>query len=207
MTLIFLGTVIYVYFGQKDPQLLESLKTSGRIDLLLPTFVKHINTGYGTMGLLLAAVFAASMSTIEGGVNSIAAIISLDLLPNVKFVRIRRMCMIFGIIIIPVSILLQHSGVRILDFVMESSGVVIGVQFGLLLLGWLDRRANTVGALAALILGLSSTTIVNYFVSELTFLWYSAVTTLTTLIAGVVISRFFPPPTADAARLTIFARR
>ena len=122
-------------------------------DNVLPHFIaKRIPAGLA--GLLIAALFAAAMSSIDTSLNSSSTIALQDFYrrwfrpgateaESLRFLRI--MTVVFGLI--GTSVALAMMGVKsILDAWWKISGVFAGGMLGLFLLGFISRRATNAGA-------------------------------------------------------------
>ena len=71
----FIGTALFVFFRVHPDPVAAALQP----DQVLPYFIlKHIPAGLA--GLVIAAVIAAAMSSLDSGVNSIATVVVIDLL-------------------------------------------------------------------------------------------------------------------------------
>ncbi|MBI4622439.1 MAG: sodium/solute symporter [Verrucomicrobia bacterium] len=74
-TFFFIGTALFVFFKVRPDAYAATLQP----DQVLPYFVlKHIPAGLA--GVVIAAVIAAAMSSLDSGVNSIATVVVIDLL-------------------------------------------------------------------------------------------------------------------------------
>ena len=122
-------------------------------DNVLPHFIAY-RIPAGLAGLLIAALFAAAMSSIDTSLNSSSTIALQDFYrrwfrpsatdaESLRFLRI--MTVVFGLI--GTSVALAMMGVKsILDAWWKISGVFAGGMLGLFLLGFISRRATNAGA-------------------------------------------------------------
>ena len=122
-------------------------------DSVLPHFIAN-RIPAGLAGLLIAAMFAAAMSSIDTSLNSSSTIALQDFYrrwfrpiatdaESLRFLRI--MTVVFGLI--GTSVALAMMGVKsILDAWWKISGVFAGGMLGLFLLGFISRRATNAGA-------------------------------------------------------------
>jgi SSS family solute:Na+ symporter len=78
ITLCLVGLSLLAYF-KAHPEMLGDLNMKGDADKLFPRFIAY-RLPPGVSGLVVAAMFAAAMSSIDSGVNSITAVVSTDLL-------------------------------------------------------------------------------------------------------------------------------
>ncbi|MCW1923409.1 sodium:solute symporter [Luteolibacter arcticus] len=130
-------------------------------DGVFPHFIgKHLPSG--VTGLLIAAVFAAGMSTISTSLNSAATVFHADFF--LRFFRpdtgdrgslrvLRWATLVFGVVGTSVSFLLLNIA-SALDAWWTLSSIFSGGILGLFLLGLVSRRASNPAAIAAVICGL-----------------------------------------------------
>ncbi|QDU98291.1 sodium:solute symporter family transporter [Lignipirellula cremea] len=190
------GTTLFVYYQQTGGSDYASLAAEGKGDQLLPRFIVTVIPQFGMAGLLLAGLFAAAMSSIDSGINSLTATVVCDWLagrhPSLRTSRL--LCFGFGLATIVAALALQAAGGDVFHVLMQIAGTFLGVLLGLFLLGMLVRRANTPGALAGMATGLLCVAAAGPLgVSEQ---WYGAISCLPTLLAGWLVSYAFAPPTA-----------
>jgi solute:Na+ symporter, SSS family len=72
--LLFIGLGLLAYY-QANP----ALAPTGKADSILPHFIVHALPA-GVSGLLISAIFAAAMSSMDSGINSMATVITNDLI-------------------------------------------------------------------------------------------------------------------------------
>ena len=130
-------------------------------DKVLPHFIAN-KIPAGLAGLLIAALFAAAMSSIDTSLNSSSTIALQDFYrrwarpdadeaQSLRFLRV--MTVVWGII--GTGVALAMMGVEsILDAWWKLSGVFAGGMLGLFLLGFISRRANNAGAVTGATVGL-----------------------------------------------------
>jgi SSS family solute:Na+ symporter len=182
----FIGSILFSY-GEANPEFLaevklemvavdspglakgsaEAMRLAGELqpsdygDKVLPHFIAN-KIPAGLAGLLIAALFAAAMSSIDTSLNSSATIALQDFYrrwvrpdadeaQSLRFLRV--MTVIWGGI--GTGVALAMMGVEsILDAWWKLSGVFAGGMLGLFLLGFISRRANNVGAATGATVGL-----------------------------------------------------
>lgn len=132
-------------------------------DNVLPHFIVHRLPAGGT-GLLVAAIFAAAMSSVDTSLNSSATVVLLDIYKR----RLRPACGEREAMIVlyaataamgaaGVSMAVAMLGVKsVLDAWWTLSGVFAGGLLGLFLLGMLSRRAGSGAALCGVIAGVAT---------------------------------------------------
>lgn len=190
-----LGTALYIYYKQHPDQLNPSIASDG----ILPMFIAQ-RAPVGLSGLIIAAVFAASMSTLEGSIHSVATIFTTDFYSRYKknitqkqTARVAKTAtVILGAFATGLSLVLVFMDVNsILDVFQEITGLFIGASAALFMLGIFTRRANATGAL----IGAVSSGLILYMVktfTPLSFWLYSAIGFLSCYIIGYLASCIFP---------------
>ena len=148
-------------FGSAVSAKAATLSNADIGDGVFPHFIgKHLPSG--VTGLLIAAVFAAGMSTISTSLNSAATVLHSDFF--LRFFRpdaddsaslglLRWATLAFGVIGTSVSFLLLNVA-SALDAWWTLSSIFSGGILGLFLLGMLCRRATNPAAMAAVFCGL-----------------------------------------------------
>ena len=202
VTVVFYGTglVLYAFYQVYGDPVAAGKIT--RADQILPHFVVT-QLPHGLPGLFIAAIFAASMSTISAGINSLTSASLVDFyqrlwrrpdLTEKTQLRIARwLTLIYGVIVVALAFLVQRLG-TLLEATNKVIGLIGGPLIGIFLLGLLTRRATARGALIGWISGLIFTIWV-CFGTQISFLWYAMAGSLSTLIIGYAASRFDRAPT------------
>ncbi|MEN9633019.1 MAG: hypothetical protein RL077_1423 [Verrucomicrobiota bacterium] len=202
VTAVFYGTglVLYAFYQvHGDPVAAGKI---ARADQILPHFVVT-QLPHGLPGLFIAAIFAASMSTISAGINSLTSASLVDFyqrlwrrpdLTEKTQLRIARwLTLSYGVIVVALAFLVQRLG-TLLEATNKVIGLIGGPLIGVFLLGLLTRRATARGALIGWVSGLVFTIWV-CFGTQISFLWYAMAGSLTSLIIGYAASRFDRAPT------------
>ena len=152
----------------------------------------------GVVGVIVAAVFAAAMSTLSSSLNSSAAAAVNDLyLPMRKerpsdghLLRVSRaLTVVFGLVQIGVGIAGQLLHESVVESVMAIAGFTTGVILGVFFLGVLSKHVTQRGALIGLVGGLSLMTAVVFW-TNLTWPWFAIVGSLATVAIGLVANAF-----------------
>lgn len=155
-------------------------------------------------GLFIAAIYAASMSTISAGINSLTSASLVDFyqrlwrrpdLSEKNQLRVARTLTFgYGTLVILLAFLVHRLG-TLLEATNQVIGLVGGPMPGLFLLGILVKRATARGALIGWIAGLVLTLWVCFGIN-ISFLWYTMIGCLTAMGFGSIASLFEPAPTA-----------
>jgi sodium-coupled monocarboxylate transporter 8/12 len=201
VTAVFYGTglVLYAYYQVHGDPL-----AAGRItkaDQILPYFVVN-ELPRGLPGLFIAAIYAASMSTISAGINSLTSASLVDFyqrlwrrpdLSEKRQLRLARWLTLgYGSLVIVLAFLVHRLG-TLLEATNKVIGLIGGPLVGLFLLGILVPRSTARGALIGWLGGLAMTLWV-CFGTNISFLWYAMTGCLTTMAVGYIVSLFERPP-------------
>lgn len=188
------GSTLFAYYQQTGDPAYAELKADGKEDHLLPRFIVTVIPQFGLAGLLLAALFAAAMSSIDSGVNSLTATVVCDWLAG-QHPRLwisRLICVGFGIAAIITSLVLQQFRGNVFRVLMVIAGTFLGMLLGVFLLGMFVRRANTFGAVIGFACGAACVGLAMW--AQVGELWYGAIACIPTFIVGALASYLFPPP-------------
>ena len=200
----FIGSMLFSYY-EASPSLLAELKAAhpdGKGDQVLPHFIST-QLPPGLAGLLIAAIFAAAMSSIDTSLNSSATVTLKDFMQ--RYLKrgedeegalkiLRRATLVWGVLGTGVALAMigQKS---LLDSWWKLSGIFAGGMLGLFLLGLISRKADNAGALTGVILGvlvICWMTFADFFPEELRSPFHAhmiiVVGTLTIFLTGIGIS-------------------
>lgn len=194
---LLVGTVIFAYYLQEAGRLPEL----AREDQILPHFIARDLRVPGMVGLMIAGLFAAAMSTLDGGINSITAVIVYDWMGGRKtspaFNRI--LTVLAGAGVIGAALLAPAIGRHLVDMITAVASTFLGLLLGVFVLGMFSPRANTGGAVIGLAAGAAGLAFAWIHPAIPTW-WCGAFAFLPTLLAGWSASRLFPPPRAAQQR-------
>ena len=200
---LLVGTLLYSYY-QVNPDLLpEALKAASSGDRIFPHFIVN-ELPAGITGLLIAALAAAAMSSVDTSINSSSTILMTDVYKRLinpaasdadamRFLRISTI--VLGALGTGTA-LLMISIKSALDVWWHLAGIFSGGMLGLFLLGAFSRRAAGAQALAGMVAGFA-VIIWATFSSKVDAVWanslHSFMTTVLATIAiftvGVALSR------------------
>ncbi len=156
MLFFFIGTGLFSYYSAQ-PQLLPEGMAA---DKVFPHFiVNQLPTGF--TGLLIAAIFAAGMSTVSTSVNSTATVILTDYFkksnPNISEKDSMKVLYItsaiFGVLGIGVALAMINVK-SALDAWWSLASIFSGGMLGLFLLGYFAKTATNMSAAIGVALGL-----------------------------------------------------
>ncbi len=131
-------------------------------DGVFPHFIGRM-LPQGVRGLLIAAIFAAGMSTVSTSLNSSATLLMTDWYkryyrPNAtereSMMALSSATIVWGILGTCTALLMVRATENILDVWWTLSGILGGGMLGLFLLGLISRRANNPVAVVSVLWGL-----------------------------------------------------
>lgn len=210
LLLFFIGSALFVFYRQR-PGVLDPLLPN---DSIFPFFVGH-ELPRGLVGLIIAGIFAAAMSTVSGTVNAISAVVVRDfLLPfrpassEAAQMRLARATTVaVGGLATATAMLMAGMNLQSLWETFATLMALIGGGFpGIFGLGLLTRRANAPGVAIGLTVSIVITFLVKHHTPTNVFL-LGSVAVGSCIAAGYVASLFFPPPPGSLAGLTIHSLR
>lgn len=217
LVFFFIGTALYAYF-QQHPDLIAGVKEQVALekgvpvsaltsadygDKVLPHFMVT-KVPHGLLGLIIAAILSAAMSTISSGMNSSATVFLKDIYQRYIDQRLsaRKELRVLYIATATMGVLAILTGMvmigvkSILDLWWQLAGIFAGGMLGLFLLGMISRSAGNAVAKLATLIGI----LVILWMTFSAFLpagWRNplhmnmviVVGTLTIFLAGILLSR------------------
>ena len=200
---LFIGIGLFVYYGGRAFAVPDSI---------FPTFVVDVMPP-GLTGLVVAAILAASMSTLSGSINSLAAATVHDIwLPLTRgektekktFRMARVFSLLWGVGLLGAALLYRQQGTPVVVVALSIASFTYGALLGGFFLGMLWRRAIQRDA----ILGMAVAIVVMTFIvfarpllpvlpsmsgiltpfTRIAWPWYVLIGTSITMIVGILSS-------------------
>ena len=203
-----IGSLLFSYY-QAMPQEVAAIQAMAGDRKFEDSILPHFMANYlppGVGGLILAALAAAAMSTIDTSLNSSATITLKDLwtrlvrkgktVSEAEAMKVLRVSTVFwGFVGTGAALLLTGNAKNILDIWWQLSGMFAGGMLGLFILGFIVRKAGNAAAVTGVIIGV-------FVIFWLTSSWVPAtlkpllhsnltivVGTLTIFLVGLGVSR------------------
>ncbi|QDS93611.1 Sodium/glucose cotransporter [Roseimaritima multifibrata] len=208
---LLLGVALACFYTQVDPRTFEHAD-----EVLASYIVEYLPTGL--IGLTLAAVFAAAMSTLSSSLNSSASAAVNDLYapwhtykgttvrPEKMVTASRAFTIAFGVLQIAIGLGASALSKSVIGDALAIAGFAAGILVGVFLLGvWgngIDRRAAFLGMLGGFVI-----LVYAKFGTTLAWTWFAPLGALFTYFIGWSSNLFFspsakPPQTAAESRST-----
>lgn len=179
---------------------------------MMPYYIMHVMPA-GIAGLMVTAIFAAAMSSMDSGINSLSTVIISDFVRplrrtavseshDVKLARILTLAI--GVLATVVALYASR-----LTTIIETWATVMGL-FGapilaIFVMGMLTTRMNYAGWLIGAVFGVASTVLLMKMGEKVAWVWRFPLSFIVTSITGYICSAIIMGPQADVT-LTIWGR-
>ena len=184
------------------------------IDSTFPQFIAA-ELPAGVTGLIIAGIFAASMSTLSSCINSVATLVSVDFYeryaknPTQKksLAMAEITTVVGGLIGIGTALLLATADIKsALDTSFALGGLLGGGFAGCYALGLFTKRANWQGAMIGVAVSIVLT-LYAWTQNAVNPVFYIMIANFTTILVGYTASLLFPAPTQSLLGLTVYTPR
>lgn len=198
--LVFYGTGLVIYAFYHAPGAVDPLATGliAKPDQILPYFVVN-ELPMGLPGLLIAAIFGATMSATSSGINALTTATLVDFhqrlwlkssrADEVKLSLARWLTLVYGALVIMLAFVVERLG-TLLQASNTAIGMVGGPLLGVFFLGILFKRANSFGVVLGWVVGVIALVPVCFY-SKTSFMWYGVVGCVVTVFVGWLASMIF----------------
>jgi SSS family solute:Na+ symporter len=197
---LFIGVLLFAFYHPfSDPGYLTAASTAFPFsggDRVFPDFItKHLPTGLS--GLVVAAIFAAAMSS---SLNSIAATAVNDLyrplrprLDDRHYLKVSHvLTLIWGVVQIGVALVIRHQPGSALSQALSIASLINGPVLGVFLVGTFLRRVSQPPALIGMLASIASMLYV-FFMTKIAWTWYVFLGSMITLVVAWLASFAFTP--------------
>lgn len=204
-----LGTCLFVYYHFNAAELSPAMKA----DAVFPLFAAQ-KLPAGLAGLVVAALMAATMSTLSSALNSVSNVVLIDYVRPLRKTMSeheavlwgRGLTVALGVIGTLLALWLARSNATfIFDMILQIVGVVFSPLNALFLLGVLTTRVHTGGIVTGVLAGYAATIYANNHLTVHPF-FFGLIGLLPTIIVAYLFCLIFPRRTPrDLTGLTIFS--
>ena len=187
-----IGTALFVFYNQ-NPALLQTAQQ----DQIFASYIAF-QLPVGITGILLAAIYAASQSTLSTGLNSVATSWTLDIQSKIsskelsfeKQTKIAQYVSLgVGIVSILVSMILANGEIKsAYEWFNSFMGLVLGVLAGIFVLGAFTKKATSLGAYVAFAVSAALVVFLKYNVPSVTSWAYAIISISTSVVVGYITS-------------------
>lgn len=189
-----IGTGLYTFFKTHSASLDITMQ---KTDAIFPFFMMS-QLPAGLAGLLIAALFAATMSTISSNINSISTAFTMDMykkarpgISDRKTLSVARWTgIVAGVIGTAIAIVMAVVDIQsLLDYFNTILGLLTGAIGGLFIMGIFFPRINAVTSLVGFVAGTLAVFYMNYFTAA-NFLLFGFISMAVSVIVALVLSIF-----------------
>ena len=188
---LFIGVVLFSFY-----QYFPLAQEPEHADSIFPIFIVD-QFPSGIAGLIIAAIFAAAMSTLSSSLNSLSSssvndfykIYVVSNASNSHYLKVSRIATIlWGVLLMLISMLARNWG-ELLQAGLTITSLTMGSVLGVFLLGIWTVHTSQKAALAGMCSGLLLTIGV-HFSGAVAWTWYVLIGTMTTFLIGVLCSSY-----------------
>jgi solute:Na+ symporter, SSS family len=165
------------------------------VNYVFPTFVTT-RMPPGLVGLIIAAIFAAAMSSIAAELNSLSTATLIDFYkrhlkpqaPESHYMRVSWIATAaWGVVACVVAIFATNLG-SLIEVVNRFGSFFYGSLLGVFVLAIGTKRATGTGAFIGLMAGMSAVAFVAFRYPQISFLWHNVVGVMAVVVVGMGIS-------------------
>ena len=172
-------------------------------DTVLPEFLVH-RMPPGLAGLMLAAVFAASMSSLDSAVHSMSTCFMVDILRRRELKWARTTTVVVGVVATAGALVASRADTTLVETMATWLVYFAGPLLGLFLLGICTRRVRENAALIGIAVGAIVVVALFWNRADLPFhkLWIGPISLAATFGVGVVIAAVTRPASQGSSSET-----
>ena len=180
-------------------------RTFGDVNYVFPTFVTE-RMPAGLVGLIIAAIFAAAMSSIAAELNSLSTATVIDFYrrlwkrnaSDAHYLRVSKLVTGFwGLVACVVAVYATNLG-PLIDVVNRFGSFFYGSLLGVFVLAVGAKRATSRGAFWGLLAGMATVALVARYTS-IAFLWHNVVGCAAVVTIGMLVSLLGGPSSSRDA--------
>ena len=166
------------------------------VNYVFPTFVTTY-APIGVVGLIIAAIFAAAMSSVSAELAALSTATVIDFYrrhyrreaPDAHYLKVSRIVTgIWGLFACGVALQAGRLG-SLIEVVNRFGSYFYGSLLGVFVLAIGTKRANGNGAFIGLLVGMATVALVAN-TTRISFLWYNVVGCVAVVVTGMVVSLF-----------------
>lgn len=200
-----IGFGLLAFFNEFPGSLPPGVDVINNADRLFPLFIAEF-LPVGFSGLVVVAIFAAAMSSIDSGVNSISAVVQTDFVDRYRQAGASEsgettgskfLVAGTGLLVIALSHFMQFVPGNFLELTMKTANILVVPLFCLFVLALFVPFATATGAIVGTILGFLAGMVVAYWdlitnTQAISFQYIGISSLVTSLVAGSAVSYLGP---------------
>lgn len=205
LTYCLVGVAVGAYMTL-HPELLAELPLEGgkpNYNLAVPIFCLRM-LPHGIIGLIMVALFAAAMSSLDSTINSLSAATMRDVVqrfwkpssgnPKAEFFLPRLITVFWGALCLVFSFYVGNMSASIIETINKISSLANGPILATFLLAVLTRRANDKGVIFGILAGFAANAALWLGLPQISWLWWNLSGCVVTFGCGYLASLALPAP-------------
>ena len=207
VTLTMVGFALLGYFKANLAALPAGMSLARNADMLFPRYIAY-HLPPGLSGLIVSAMCAAAMSSVDSGVNSITAVVTSDFLdrfgkrPKTEkgHVLLARMLALgIGAVVVVGSSFMEHVPGNIAAVTQKTTNLLVTPLFAMFFFAMFVPFAKPIGVLAGAVCGVATAVLIAFSgpifgmnpetgLDPVSFMWISPAALLVNLGVGTLVS-------------------
>ncbi len=211
----FLGICLAAY-AASHPDFLRSeyLLVDGAVNYnrAVPAFVvEHFPVGL--VGLVIAGLFAAAMSSLDSTINALSALSMEDVVKQLRrrpmsaraeLIASKGLTLFWGAVCLAFAFQVDAVAETVIEAVNKISSLLNGPLLAVFAMGVLTRRVNGAGAVSGLLTGFGGNLLVMWLLPGVSWLWWNVTGFLIAWFVGWTVSLLTAPPPREKIALTLW---
>ena len=206
LTLLYcgLGLAVGAVYLASEP--LRAAVPAGRLDYLMPRFIE-LHLPAGVRGLLVAAILAAAMSSLDSALNSLSASTLRDFVEpclgtqathSRRLLASRLVTLGWGVAIVGFGLVVGDLASSVVEGINRIGALFYGPLLAAFGCGILDRRARGPGVLAGVAAGLALNALLAWGLGPALFwMWWNVTGLVAAVVVTLLVSRALPAPAPE----------
>lgn len=196
--------VLLAAFLAATPEFAQAMAGLDADDLVPRFLVTYVPTGL--LGVVIAGILAAALSSVDSAFNSLSAVTVEELLPEKRSEPRRRLLwaraatVLWGVVATAAALVFERSGETTIEIVNRVGSALYGPLLAVFLLAWKSRKADRLSAVLGAWAGLGANLLLAWRAPEVSWLWWNVSGCLVTWVVGIAFGRARSPepgPTSD----------
>ncbi len=175
-------------------------------DVLVPEFlVRYVPVGL--LGVVVAGILAAALSSVDSAFNSLSAVTAEHLLPRrfadrprAALLWARGVTVAWGGATFAAALGFTRARGTVIELVNLLGSVVNGPVLGVFLLAWRSRRADARSSVVGVVAGLVTNLATAWLLPDVSWWWWNVIGCVVTVSVGALFGRADQPPQPPATR-------
>lgn len=203
IVLVMVGLSVMQFYRVSPNLLPQGIDFKNNSDFLFPNFIAN-QFPTGMSGLVMAALFSASMSSLSSGINSVTSVLTTDIFPDsllkndsdsLKMIRLTSSAT--GILVILLSMTIPIIPGNIIEVTAKTNGLFIAPLFNLFFMALFIKKARPFGVICGSLYGLLTAFTIAFW-DVLTgnppwsFLWIGILSLTVSIISSFLFSILLP---------------